>query len=114
MEPNMQKKALTLKDTYKYAKKETFELNGEVFTFDISQDSAGIWAVWSSKTWFVYATINFEGKKGIPFDLNDQKEGCFYGSLTFKGELETFEEYKTLSKIYIRELIKQFGKGNPF
>jgi hypothetical protein len=84
------------------------KINGVEYELDIDVDSGGIWAVWFSDKYWIYATPNYDGVS-VPVAVNDE-EGGYIDSESYVEEVNTFEEYSAIVKTLASVIINKYEK----
>jgi len=95
-----------------FDKRETIPVNymgkQEILKFIYWVDSAGQQTAWQSKNLFAYATLNFEGNRGIPLEIFTGEDFLdSLGTAQYKGELESFDEYVSMCRMMIHGILSK-------
>lgn len=90
---------------------EKVTINGREFTFQFIYDSGGTWAIFESKKYWIWATLNYE-ERGVPIDITDESGCVVEGRLfAYKGEVKDWENYVSIVTKILNEGSKLLGRS---
>lgn len=84
------------------------KINGVEYELDIDTDGGGVWAIWFSDKYWIYATPNYDGVS-IPVAVHD-KDGEYIDSENYYKDFSSFEEYSAIVKTLVSIIINKYEK----